>query len=189
MAALKESTVIKLTRYYRSLVISNIPDIEKTKTTVHVTLYHCMSTDGNPQYRRCFFNKATVGSEKPKFHKDVEHILLNMTVVTKILSVCHRLASRTVLARCTESKTQNRSKCLCSIIWLKSPEEKICVKKDNLFVCGRINFLVQPRVLYDCNLNTAITDAEEGVQSEELVQNKAKCQTQFGAGKIQDTRD
>jgi hypothetical protein len=27
------------------------------------------------------------------------------------------------------------------------------------------------------------------VQSEELVQNKAKCQTQFGAGKIQDTRD
>lgn len=56
-AAIKEGTVIKWINYYRSVVISNIQHTGKDENcsacyiiSLHVTLYHCMSTDGNPEH-------------------------------------------------------------------------------------------------------------------------------------------
>lgn len=135
--SLKETTIVKLTNYYRGAIVANVPDTNKMKEAIYATLYHCMSTDEKPQHSKCpigkdswcFYNAAKAKGEKPKTHKTEIHTPLNMTVVTKIIPVYQRLASDSILARCTAGKTQNANESLHSVIWNKCPKEIFISKK------------------------------------------------------------
>ena len=64
--SLKQSTINKLTQYYRAAIVSNVPDVPKMKNAILGTLYHCTSTDSKPNHIRCpsgesswcFYSKA-----------------------------------------------------------------------------------------------------------------------------------
>lgn len=146
---LKDSTIKKLTNYYRAAIINNVPDIHKMKTAVFGTLYHCMSTDDKPQHHKCptgetswcFYNQSIALGKVPGHHKDNVHTPLTVSVVTKILPVYQRLASDTLLGRCTDGKTQNTNESLHSVIWSKCPKEIfVCKKKILLDLMEAVSF-------------------------------------------------
>lgn len=138
--SLKESTIKKLTNYYRAAIVNNVPDVDKMKTAVYATLYHCMSTDENPQHKKCpkgklswcFYNKCIALGEVPGRHRDNIHTPLSTSIVAKIMPVYQRLASDILLGRCTGGMTQNANESLHSVIWSKCPKETFVSQKKIL---------------------------------------------------------
>lgn len=52
--SLKDSTINKLTAYYRNAIQNNLQDnIEDMKKAIYATLYHCSSTDEKPKHTKC----------------------------------------------------------------------------------------------------------------------------------------
>lgn len=52
--SLKETTIKKLTKYYRNAIIANLnKDIISMKTSILATLHHCVSTDEEPKHSKC----------------------------------------------------------------------------------------------------------------------------------------
>lgn len=133
---LKEETIVKLQNYYRKAIKDNAPNIEKMKTAIFATLYHCMSTDKKPVHSKCpvgadswcFYQRAMACNEKPKSH-DAMKTHLSENVVASILPVYQRLASDEILQRCASAKTQNSNETLHSCIWQKCPKEVFVSKK------------------------------------------------------------
>ena len=135
--SLKETTIVKLTQYYRSAIVNNIPNIADMKKAVFATLSHCKSTDAKPQHGKCpqgetswcFYNQSIAKGEKPKPHKEMIHTPISEMCTAKILPVYQRLSSDSLLARCTQGKTQNANECLHSVIWSKCSKENFVSKK------------------------------------------------------------
>lgn len=134
--ALKETTIVSLTNYYRNAIIKNIPDIPAMKEAIGATLSHCVSTDENPQHSKCptgpnswcFFNRSLARKEQPPSHETMQ-LKLNTTVVEKIKPLYERLSTDELLARCARGATQNANESLHSLIWRKCPKETFISKK------------------------------------------------------------
>lgn len=133
---LTDATITKLQNYYRKAIKDNAPDIQKMKTSIFATLYHCMSTDKKPNHSKCptgelswcFYQRAVACNESPQSHKSMKTQLAE-DVVAKVLPVYQRLASDDLLQRCISAKTQNFNECLHSCIWKKCPKEVFVSKK------------------------------------------------------------
>ncbi|GFW76304.1 uncharacterized protein TNCV_1580831 [Trichonephila clavipes] len=53
VGSLKETTIVKLTNFYRKAIKDNCNDVEKMKSAIYATLYHCSSTDAKPKHNKC----------------------------------------------------------------------------------------------------------------------------------------
>lgn len=134
--SLKDETIGKLQGFFRKAIKDNAPSIPNMKTAIFATLFHCMSTDDNPQHHKCptgkeswcFYQRAIAKNEKPKEHCTMK-TRLTEDIVSKILPVYQRLASDKLLERCTQGKTQNLNECLHSCIWNKCSKETFVSKK------------------------------------------------------------
>ena len=136
--SLKEDTIVKLTNYYRKAIKNNIPDVQQMKTAIYATLYHCMSTDQNPQHHKCpcgetswcFYNRAVAKAEPiPRHDNSTMKTPLNNEVVKKLIPLYSRLANEELLQKCTSGKTQNANEALHSIIWSKCPKDTFVSRK------------------------------------------------------------
>lgn len=150
--SLKETTIVKLTNYYRAAIVQNAPDVDKMKSAVIATLYHCASTDEKPMHNKCpegenswcFSNRAVAKSEKLKSHKTEIHTPLNVTVIEKMIPLYKRLSSKEILERCTRGKTQNANESLHSVIWNICPKEVfVSSKKVAMAVAEAISLVNQ----------------------------------------------
>ncbi|GFY09397.1 uncharacterized protein TNCV_1942071 [Trichonephila clavipes] len=136
VGSLKETTIVKLTNFYRKAIKDNCNDVEKMKSAIYATLYHCSSTDAKPKHSKCpngklswcFFKRALANEESPESHS-VMKTKLTEEVVAKILPVYQRLASNEILSWCTSGKSQNANESLHSVIWSHCPKESFQSKK------------------------------------------------------------
>ncbi|GFX34512.1 uncharacterized protein TNCV_3657501 [Trichonephila clavipes] len=137
VGSLKETIIVKLTNFYRRAIKDNCNDIEKMKSAIYATLYHCSSTDAKPKHNKCpngklswcfFFKRALANEESPESHS-VMKTKLTEEVVAKILPVYQRLASNEILSRCTSGKSQNANESLHNVIWSHCPKESFQSKK------------------------------------------------------------
>lgn len=134
--SLKEDTIVKLTNFYRKAIKDNVPDLEKMKTAIYATLFHCSSTDESPKHSKCptgvaswcFYQRALACKEKPKSHKLMK-TKLSQDVLCKILPIYQRLASNELLARCISGKTQNANESVHGKIWNNCSKEVFISKK------------------------------------------------------------
>lgn len=134
--SLKETTIVKLTNFYRKAIKVNIPVVNNMKTAIFATLFHCSSTDKSPKHSKCpsgrsswcFYQRSIANGEKPKSHQLMK-TQLSEDVVAKILPVYQRLASDELLSRCASGKTQNANESLHSAIWQNCPKEVFVSKK------------------------------------------------------------
>ncbi|CAL1300021.1 unnamed protein product [Larinioides sclopetarius] len=107
--SLKESTILKLTNFYRKAIKENVPDVQKMKTAIFSSLYHSSTTNKSPKHNKCptgltswcFYQRALANNEKPKSHSSMK-TKLSEQVLEKILPVYQRLADNELLARMEE---------------------------------------------------------------------------------------
>lgn len=124
---LKETTINKLTKYYRNAIIRNIRDVVAMKIDIYAILYHCSSTDENPKHKKCpynseswcFYNRPMCESKKPDSHKNNIKIPLTMDIFCKVMPIFQRLAADSLLERCSKGKTQNHNESFHNKIWPK----------------------------------------------------------------------
>ncbi|XP_055950897.1 uncharacterized protein LOC129984987 [Argiope bruennichi] len=136
VGSLKESTILKLTNYYRKAIKENVPDVQKMKSAIFASLFHCSSTDKTPKHSKCptgstswcFYQRALANNEEPKSHSTMKTKLSEL-VLEKILPIYQRLANNELLARCASGKTQNANESIHSIIWKNCPKEIFVSKK------------------------------------------------------------
>lgn len=145
--SLKASTMDKLTVYYRNAIEKNLGDVKKMKDAIYATLYHCKSTDDNPQHHYCpeseeswcFYNRAVAKREKPESHSNMLKTPIREEVAKKIMPLYNRLASDTLLKICVFGKTQNANEALHGVIWSKCPKTTFASRKKlELCVCEAI---------------------------------------------------
>ncbi|GBM08884.1 hypothetical protein AVEN_57434-1 [Araneus ventricosus] len=109
--SLKESTILKLTNFYRKAIKDNVHDAPKMKTAIFASLFHTSSTDNAPKHNQCptgvktwcFYQRALANNEKPKSHSSMK-TKLSAQVLEKILPVYQMLANNELLARCVSGK-------------------------------------------------------------------------------------
>lgn len=144
---LTEATIVKLQNFYRKAVVDNAPDVQKMKSSILATLFHCMSTDSKPMHTKCpegttswcFYNRAKAGNKTPRMHKTMK-TRLSEEVVAKIMPVYQRLASNEILMRCVSGMTQNANESLHSCIWRKCSKDVFVSKKRlELAVTAAVN--------------------------------------------------
>nr|XP_042896708.1 uncharacterized protein LOC122269121 [Parasteatoda tepidariorum] len=136
--SLKESTIIKLTNFYRKAIKDNCPDITKMKSAIYASLLHCSSSDKAPKHSKCptgvqswcFFQRALATSEIQPSHEAMK-TYISEDVLSKILPIYQRLASDELLKRCTSGGTQNANESIHSLIWNKCSKETF-VSKERL---------------------------------------------------------
>ncbi|GBN55447.1 hypothetical protein AVEN_65563-1 [Araneus ventricosus] len=70
--SLKESTILKLTNFYRKAIKDNVPDGQKMKTAIFASLFYTSLTDKAPKHNKCptgvtswcFYQRALANNEK-----------------------------------------------------------------------------------------------------------------------------
>lgn len=128
--SLKDSTITKLTAYYRNAIQNNVGNLESMKKAVFATLSHCMSTDTKPQHSKCpegenswcFYQKAVAKKIRPPPHEKEIKTPLREDVVAKVIHIYQRLGSNNLLSRCVDGKTQNANESLHGVLWSKCPK-------------------------------------------------------------------
>lgn len=133
---LTEDIIVKLTNYYRKAIKDNAPDVNKMKTAIFASLFHCISTDKKPQHQKCpsgsgswcFYNRAVSLGTKIPPHSSMK-TKLSEGVLSKILPVYQRLASDEILNRCKSGKTQNSNESVHSTIWKYCPKDTFMSKR------------------------------------------------------------
>lgn len=137
--SLKDSTITKLTGYYRNAIQNNLGSVAGMKNAIYATLDHCQSTDEKPMHSRCpkgedswcFFQRAISRKEQPPPHDGKIATPLRPDVVAKIMPLYQRLASDYLLSRCVDGKTQNANEALHGLLWSKCPKT-VFVSKSTL---------------------------------------------------------
>lgn len=122
--SLKESTIKKLTVYYQRAILRNKGNANAMKNDIYATLYHSISTDKKPQHSKCtpgenswcFYQAAKAKGEIPGSHKLNINTPVDEKYLTHIMPVYQRLASKELLERCTQCKTQNANESLHNMI-------------------------------------------------------------------------
>lgn len=134
--SLKESTIKRLTSYYRNAITDNVPDVSKMKSAIYATISHYMSTDDKPQHGKCppgetswcFYNRQRAQGKTPDSHTKMK-VTLTPDVVIKLMPVYQKLASDALLQRCATGRTQNANESIHSVIWKKCPKEIFISKR------------------------------------------------------------
>lgn len=102
--SLTDATITKLQNFYRKAIVENAPDVQKMKTSVLATLFHCMSTAMHTkcpegEFSWCFYNRAKACKKIPNTHKAMK-TQLSEEVVSKNMPVCQCLVSNEILLWC-----------------------------------------------------------------------------------------
>ncbi|GBM22960.1 hypothetical protein AVEN_172310-1 [Araneus ventricosus] len=175
--SLKESTILKLTNFYRKAIKDNVPDVQKMKTAIFASLFHTSSTDKAPKHNKCptgvtqwcFYQRALANNEKPKSHSSMK-TKLSAQVLEKIPPVYQRLANNELLARCVSEKTQNVNESIHSVIWNNCPKETFVSKKRLelavISAIGEFNF--------GCLNNLSTEQNELNIESVHIAQRRDK---------------
>ncbi|XP_076666549.1 uncharacterized protein LOC143368062 [Andrena cerasifolii] len=126
---LKESTIDKLTTYYRNAIVKNMPNVKAMEEAVMATLDHCSSTDSKLNHARCpkgkqswcFYNRAKSTRRKPMSHTPMS-LKLSEDVATKVKPLYERLSNENLMARCCKGGTQNANESLHEKVWRFCPK-------------------------------------------------------------------
>lgn len=121
---LTQERIKKITNYYGYALRSNTNDVPGMKKAVEATLLHITSTDDAPNHSKCpegadswcKYNRALANGDLPPPHKNA----LPACVGAALEPVFARLSDESLLARCSEGKTQNASESLHSLIWTQT---------------------------------------------------------------------
>lgn len=146
--SLKESTILKLTRYYHNAIAKNVSqENSKNKTTEEIvtsmrndilaTLHHATSTDAKPQHTKCpvgknswcFYNRAQALGKTPGGHEKNIGTPINLLVLKHIADIYTKVTSRELLRRCVKGVTQNANESLHSRIWKHCDKARCASKK------------------------------------------------------------
>ncbi|GFR76302.1 hypothetical protein ElyMa_000478500 [Elysia marginata] len=149
---LTQNAIRKLSIYYSRAVRSH-RCVKKMRQAVFASLYHCCSTDKNPQHQFCpigekswcFFNSAVAKDETPGPHKKLVHTPLKSKLLMPYLKPMYeRLADENLLHQCLRGATQNANESLHNVIWSKCPKTKFCSARKlqfaAVFAIGEFNF-------------------------------------------------
>ena len=109
------------------------------KNAIFATIYHCASTDENPQHQKCpkgkdswcFYQSAKAKNLTPGLHSKNVKTPLNKMVFQQVLPVYKRLSENSLLERCSKSLTQNANESLHSRNWQRCPKT-IFVSKERV---------------------------------------------------------
>ena len=105
-------------------------DVDDTCNRVWAILFHCMSTDDDPNHTRCpsseeswcFYKRAEAREEEPPSHAiHVKHPLAS-DVAAAMVPIYQRMSDPNLLKRVLKGKTQNSNECLHSVIWNRCPK-------------------------------------------------------------------
>ncbi|KAF8793037.1 hypothetical protein HNY73_004566 [Argiope bruennichi] len=158
VGSLKESTILKLTNYYRKAIKENVPDVQKMKSAIFASLFHCSSTDKTPKHSNAllvllhgvFYQRALANNEEPKSHSTMKTKLSEL-VLEKILPIYQRLANNELFCEMASEKTQNANESIHSIIWKNCPKEIFVLKeiweKAVITSVGEYNLAVSTKLL------------------------------------------
>lgn len=110
------------------------------KNSIYATLKHCMSTDLNPQHKKCpdgrlswcFYKRAIARNLKIPKHKEKMTTYLRPYVVAKILPIYQRIVTPELLDKC-KGETQNSNESLHSVIWNELPKTKFFTLKRMIY--------------------------------------------------------
>ncbi len=123
---LTKDKAIRLQHYYRFAITADAtPNIESMRTRIWATLFHCASTDDEPQHDRCpdgidswcFYKRAVAADEEPPCHADNVKHALAADVCKAMVPVYQRMSDTNLLKRLQKGQTQNSNECLHSVIW------------------------------------------------------------------------
>lgn len=136
--SLKETTIVKLTKYYKNAIAANVnTNVESMKTAILATLHHCVSTDNEPKHSKCpkgaeswcFYNRALAKNEDPGKHYDNIKTPINIKVLQHLAPIYKRMTDAALLQRCLKGYTQNANESLHNCIWRKCEKSKATSKK------------------------------------------------------------
>ena len=114
-------------------------DVDDTCDRVWATLFHCMSTNDDPNHQRrcpsgeeswCFYKRAERGvsftcrtceKEPPSDAVYVKQPLA-FDVAAATVPIYERMSDPNLLKRMLKGKTQNSNECLHSVIWNRCPK-------------------------------------------------------------------
>uniref|UniRef100_A0A1B6JRX1 Mutator-like transposase domain-containing protein n=4 Tax=Proconiini TaxID=565685 RepID=A0A1B6JRX1_9HEMI len=135
--SLKQSTIVKLTKYYQNSILRNQDSVENMRQDILATLHHCVSSDSENRHTKCpqgdnswcFYNRALAKGETPGPHARNLGTAISQLVLKHIFPVYQRLISRELLERCQKGRTQNANESLHSCIWKKCPKTRNVSKR------------------------------------------------------------
>lgn len=134
--SLTEEKVKKLQGYYSGAIRKNAPDVAAMKLAIFATIYHCSSTNEDPQHDLCpvgdkswcFWQRAVAEGREPDDHS-IMKTFVRPEVARKLLPAYETLTRTDLLEKCTQKGTQNANECIHNSIWLKCPKNKGTTKK------------------------------------------------------------
>lgn len=127
--SLKNTTITKLTAYYRNAIQNNVGNLDSMKKAVFATPMHCETTNATPKHQNCpegkeswcFFQKALANNATPFPHATAIKTPLRDDVVSKIMQIYKRLGSEKLLSRSVDGKAQNANE-VHGVLWSKCPK-------------------------------------------------------------------
>jgi len=146
---LTDAKITKLTQYYgRAIRASKGLTVDEMRCNIQGTLFHCLSTDREPQHTKCpkgegswcFYNRALAKSQTPDSHLKMVGTALSQDVGKLIYPVYLRLTETHLLEKCLQGLNQNRNESLHSCIWCRLPKERF-------FTLFRLNHGVDQSVI------------------------------------------
>ncbi|GFO40999.1 hypothetical protein PoB_006750400 [Plakobranchus ocellatus] len=138
---LTQKAIRKLSIYY-SRAIRSAPTAHEKQRAVLASLFHCYSTDNNPQHQFCpvgkdsfcFYQSALAKKETPGPHSVHIHTPLNRKLLhSYIYPVYKRLSDPALMKRCQLAATQNANESLHNAIWSKCSKEKFYTRRTVRF--------------------------------------------------------
>ena len=130
LGRLTQDKTMKLQHYYRYAVLNNVGNADGMRRAIWATLFHCMSTDEEPQHEKCpdgadswcFYKKAIAMDKVPNSHKQHVRVPLDVSVAKEMVPIYDRLSDPNLLKRMEQGKTQNANESLHNVIWSRCPK-------------------------------------------------------------------
>ena len=127
---LTQDRTIHFQNYYRIAVQRNLGNPQEMRQDIWATLFHCMSTDEDPQHTKCpnhvdswcFYQRAVARKEAIPSHKTNIRYPLDPDVAREMIPVYERLTDPNLLERMKLGKTQNSNESLHNVIWSRCPK-------------------------------------------------------------------
>ena len=116
--------------YYRFAVMNNIGHSIEMRRAIWATLFHCVSTDKDPQHHKCpdgpdswcFYNKAIATKAPLPSHVGNVRYPLDAAVAKEMVPIYDRLSDENLIQRMQKGKTQNANESLHNVIWGRCPK-------------------------------------------------------------------
>ncbi|GFO19521.1 hypothetical protein PoB_004602600 [Plakobranchus ocellatus] len=138
---LTQKAIRKFSIYY-SRAIRSAPTAHEKQRAVLASLFHCYSTDNNPQHQFCpvgkdsfcFYQSALAKKETPGPHSLHIHTPLNRKLLhSYIYPVYKRMSDPALMKRCQLAATQNANESLHNAIWSNCSKAKFYTRRTVRF--------------------------------------------------------